>query len=182
MQCAISSHYVMCCNDDMTLFFFQAEDGIRDVAVTGVQTCALPISSYRAIGESVRAPASWPMWRTARGARARASSLRTPASPGPPPCAAGSRLAKTLPQNAQDVELRIRRSTLAHSDLTKYEVVRTYTGRVPEVSGRRGGGCVASARQISGAPIRSLKPVHRCASARLVVGYPPNPSTLLCTS
>src|SRR5256884_1812560 len=26
------------------LFFFQAEDGIRDVAVTGVQTCALPIS------------------------------------------------------------------------------------------------------------------------------------------
>src|SRR2546429_5603771 len=25
------------------LFFFQAEDGIRDVAVTGVQTCALPI-------------------------------------------------------------------------------------------------------------------------------------------
>src|SRR5690606_41336333 len=26
-------------------FFFQAEDGIRDFHVTGVQTCALPISS-----------------------------------------------------------------------------------------------------------------------------------------
>src|SRR5207245_7019740 len=26
-------------------FFFQAEDGIRDATVTGVQTCALPISS-----------------------------------------------------------------------------------------------------------------------------------------
>src|SRR5216684_426907 len=26
-----------------SFFFFQAEDGIRDVAVTGVQTCALPI-------------------------------------------------------------------------------------------------------------------------------------------
>src|SRR5437762_13188058 len=26
-------------------FFFQAEDGIRDTSVTGVQTCALPISS-----------------------------------------------------------------------------------------------------------------------------------------
>src|SRR2546429_3109546 len=25
------------------IFFFQAEDGIRDVAVTGVQTCALPL-------------------------------------------------------------------------------------------------------------------------------------------
>src|SRR2546422_6464141 len=27
----------------LMFFFFQAEDGIRDVAVTGVQTCALPI-------------------------------------------------------------------------------------------------------------------------------------------
>src|SRR5947209_8937057 len=26
-----------------TIFFFQAEDGIRDIGVTGVQTCALPI-------------------------------------------------------------------------------------------------------------------------------------------
>src|SRR6266705_6079139 len=29
-------------------FFFQAEDSIRDRTVTGVQTCALPIYSYRA--------------------------------------------------------------------------------------------------------------------------------------
>src|SRR5256884_694849 len=35
----------------LIFFFFQAEDGIRDVAVTGVQTCALPISA-----EFVRAP------------------------------------------------------------------------------------------------------------------------------
>src|SRR3712207_7150855 len=27
----------------MCFFFFQAEDGIRDIGVTGVQTCALPI-------------------------------------------------------------------------------------------------------------------------------------------
>src|SRR2546429_1446531 len=35
-------------------FFFQAEDGIRDVAVTGVQTCALPISvpGRRRVGNS----------------------------------------------------------------------------------------------------------------------------------
>src|SRR2546429_6293548 len=31
----------------LRVFFFQAEDGIRDVAVTGVQTCALPISMTR---------------------------------------------------------------------------------------------------------------------------------------
>src|SRR2546429_4572218 len=30
-------------NCSVVFFFFQAEDGIRDVAVTGVQTCALPI-------------------------------------------------------------------------------------------------------------------------------------------
>src|SRR2546427_3282339 len=28
----------------VSFFFFQAEDGIRDLTVTGVQTCALPIS------------------------------------------------------------------------------------------------------------------------------------------
>src|SRR5205085_8411812 len=42
-------------------FFFQAEDGIRDLTVTGVQTCALPISSRKAwenrVGEcSSRSP------------------------------------------------------------------------------------------------------------------------------
>src|SRR2546430_4713490 len=30
--------------DASLFFFFQAEDGIRDLTVTGVQTCALPIS------------------------------------------------------------------------------------------------------------------------------------------
>src|SRR5206468_5388513 len=31
-------------------FFFQAEDGIRDLIVTGVQTCALPISRLATAG------------------------------------------------------------------------------------------------------------------------------------
>src|SRR3989440_8082892 len=31
----------------LLFFFFQAEDGIRDLIVTGVQTCALPISHER---------------------------------------------------------------------------------------------------------------------------------------
>ena len=30
-------------NTEVSYFFFQAEDGIRDYKVTGVQTCALPI-------------------------------------------------------------------------------------------------------------------------------------------
>src|SRR5690606_40143831 len=36
-------------------FFFQAEDGIRDFHVTGVQTCALPIFAERCL--AVRLPA-----------------------------------------------------------------------------------------------------------------------------
>src|SRR6266550_6856339 len=38
----------------MFFFFFQAEDGIRDVAVTGVQTCALPIYSPSAAARLAR--------------------------------------------------------------------------------------------------------------------------------
>src|SRR5439155_6115563 len=38
-------------------FFFQAEDGIRDGHVTGVQTCALPISSPRTERYPVRGDA-----------------------------------------------------------------------------------------------------------------------------
>src|SRR2546429_6159945 len=41
-------------------FFFQAEDGIRDVAVTGVQTCALPISFSPAKATGRRRPAAEP--------------------------------------------------------------------------------------------------------------------------
>src|SRR2546430_6626606 len=76
-------------------FFFQAEDGIRDLTVTGVQTCALPIlcrtprrrrstttvkplpTSSRA--RTVEAPAQ--LWN--RHWRAFASSSRARSSPGP---------------------------------------------------------------------------------------------------
>src|SRR2546430_15227041 len=37
------------CSRHAALFFFQAEDGIRDLTVTGVQTCALPISMQRLV-------------------------------------------------------------------------------------------------------------------------------------
>src|SRR5256885_13250403 len=42
----IMEEAVRCCLDgEEVMLFFQAEDGIRDYKVTGVQTCALPISS-----------------------------------------------------------------------------------------------------------------------------------------
>ena len=38
-------YVVLECGESLcsVFFFFQAEDGIRDIGVTGVQTCALPI-------------------------------------------------------------------------------------------------------------------------------------------
>src|SRR2546430_4624872 len=47
----MSSHFtlVICFHIvSIFFFFFQAEDGIRDLTVTGVQTCALPILSSSA--------------------------------------------------------------------------------------------------------------------------------------
>src|SRR2546430_6695242 len=43
--------YLMFC---LFFFFFQAEDGIRDLTVTGVQTCALPISRASAAARVAR--------------------------------------------------------------------------------------------------------------------------------
>src|SRR2546430_6655204 len=44
-QCLPMSENMRClCSCCCIFFFFQAEDGIRDLTVTGVQTCALPIS------------------------------------------------------------------------------------------------------------------------------------------
>src|SRR2546430_3909491 len=52
------------------VFFFQAEDGIRDLTVTGVQTCALPISQpefrRRAALRPARRPGRDPDRRVAR--------------------------------------------------------------------------------------------------------------------
>src|SRR6266568_2276704 len=41
--------FLLVCSGDLNVvcFFFQAEDGIRDGTVTGVQTCALPISLWQ---------------------------------------------------------------------------------------------------------------------------------------
>src|SRR2546430_6024147 len=54
-------------------FFFQAEDGIRDLTVTGVQTCALPISRSSAHADK-RHSDFFPA-----GLAARQASPRTPA-------------------------------------------------------------------------------------------------------
>src|SRR2546422_5642134 len=78
-------------------FFFQAEDGIRDVAVTGVQTCALPIL-VALVGED------------AHDLYARIREVRVPLEPGE--CDAVRRvelalLAQQLPQPQEHQAVRI---------------------------------------------------------------------------
>src|SRR5262249_58428865 len=64
--------YLLC-----IFFFFQAEDGIRDWSVTGVQTCALPISPRRDPG--VHREVALRVLRNARGdLRARRRGERPP--------------------------------------------------------------------------------------------------------
>src|SRR6266545_939086 len=55
-------------------FFFQAEDGIRDKLVTGVQTCALPIST-RAFGASGRTRVPRPLWKRTKSENRTTSAL-----------------------------------------------------------------------------------------------------------
>src|SRR2546430_8905330 len=66
----------------MFFFFFQAEDGIRDLTVTGVQTCALPIykvSPHLPLKEPARRwrvlpPAAWLLPALAAGVAAQAAA------------------------------------------------------------------------------------------------------------
>src|SRR2546429_3333458 len=66
-------------------FFFQAEDGIRDVAVTGVQTCALPISRriarprWRLPRKNAPRRCPWSSWQ--HRAAAAATGCDTPLGP-----------------------------------------------------------------------------------------------------
>src|SRR2546427_4097189 len=64
MNCSSSCSWAI----SLTFFFFQAEDGIRDLTVTGVQTCALPISP---LGEAdlfaEDAQVCFPKWGLANG-------------------------------------------------------------------------------------------------------------------
>src|SRR2546430_12247975 len=43
LRAAAATYFGVADLSKLTLVFFQAEDGIRDLTVTGVQTCALPI-------------------------------------------------------------------------------------------------------------------------------------------
>src|SRR5438105_9886311 len=63
---------LVCCR----FFFFQAEDGIRDPLVTGVQTCALPISVVHRLREDRLQAARQDAEQRAAAAEAELATLR----------------------------------------------------------------------------------------------------------
>src|SRR6202451_4803311 len=63
-------------NQGITVFFFQAEDGIRDIPVTGVQTCALPTSIRRSGRPSYSRTTARARRAAARGSSARSEERR----------------------------------------------------------------------------------------------------------
>src|SRR6266511_1982522 len=66
--------------DFLYCFFFQAEDGIRDFHVTGVQTCALPISLAHVWPQFENAPQRAPCTARSRSASSKTSIASLPPS------------------------------------------------------------------------------------------------------
>src|SRR6266545_2990181 len=81
----------------MLFFFFQAEDGIRDKLVTGVQTCALPITAAATAMQAEQAVAVAVATRTATAAAAAATS----AAPGAPPASWPRSSSRRSPRSAR---------------------------------------------------------------------------------
>src|SRR5262249_56717087 len=82
------------------LFFFQAEDGIRDWSVTGVQTCALPI-----------------FWSRNTAKPPNVSSSRSPSSPSGVPPPSGDRFVQNTECRTWPETLKARfRSSMERSE------------------------------------------------------------------
>src|SRR6266496_6333359 len=90
-------------------FFFQAEDGIRDLYVTGVQTCALPISRETTASQTVTKQEQFILKRLEKKRklfgflRKHRHEMREPARDARRPC--GSRTAPTRASRAEGPHL-----------------------------------------------------------------------------
>src|SRR2546426_5119704 len=127
-------------------FFFQAEDGIRDYKVTGVQTCALPISRPRA-GDGralpdVRAPEGL-------------AELRLPVAPRAGARGGGLAVRGRAPGGAR------RARGLGGAD--ERRLARRPSGRAERRAVGRGGGGVGSLHATQVPPLRALLPVSSAA-------------------
>src|SRR5256886_2815153 len=109
----------VCCS-----FFFQAEDGIRDLTVTGVQTCALPISFLQSIQDF--------------------QLQQAPVVP--------SMIQILLGQPLEDYDLSSLRYMVCGAAPLALDVAREFERRVPNALIREGYGCTESSAVISTTP------------------------------
>src|SRR2546426_12263017 len=103
-------------------FFFQAEDGIRDYKVTGVQTCALPICSRRgpAFPETAtraRRRASGPCSSAPRAREGRAADR-------PAPCGSPFLVTAVAKRSLDPPDLPMKRSVLLGQDADREDKER----------------------------------------------------------
>src|SRR2546428_829375 len=160
------------------VFFFQAEDGIRDLIVTGVQTCALPICEVAGPATS-RGRSASPRATTARispaassrssrpTARATSVSPRVRASASPVPsvyaCASGSPTAPSSPAEHDAVTPRGVATRMPHRERGRLERVRDELAgdlHVPRESLTSFFGQRVDVVVIFGADVREDQPAH----------------------
>src|SRR5256885_8574102 len=100
-------------------FFFQAEDGIRDYKVTGVQTCALPISCRTASATTSSPGTSSPPSRSDPGTSlgGNSDSVRKPLS---------SRGPASFPQPRHGTTTQPRHGTTSRTHVTEDRHGKTY--------------------------------------------------------
>src|SRR2546422_2383924 len=111
-------------------FFFQAEDGIRDVAVTGVQTCALPILSKTGTGY-------WLTGSSTGLARAASSAFEVTAG-------AATQLAFGTPPGATVADHNITPAVKVRALDALGNLVPSFTGSVGIATGSNPGGATLS--------------------------------------
>src|SRR5437763_14116210 len=101
-------------------FFFQAEDGIRDTSVTGVQTCALPIcrSTPSTSRNTVTIKPSISCW-IARSSRNEVSIRSEERREGKSVDLGGRRVIKKKKKKRTREDCRIRKIELTHTDHDK---------------------------------------------------------------
>src|SRR5437879_6929171 len=101
----------------LIVFFFQAEDGIRDTSVTGVQTCALPISDARVVRGGTPAGSAQPL--QAQSKAMKPAAQKTPAAAGtavPPKNAAAPKGAAAHTESAKPGKPDNRKDAKGHED------------------------------------------------------------------
>src|SRR5205823_11884215 len=93
-------------------FFFQAEDGLRDKLVTGVQTCALPISGFVRNAVPSSMAIAIPHAATTDGGDTSVRRCRRPKTRGSCPCSPSEYASRPKPEIDVVAAVRDRKSVV----------------------------------------------------------------------